>query len=308
MKPDSFNFDWYTANISDHPKTVLDASHRLGHSIIENRGVAFQYHRKAGYQVFDANENSVATVLFNDWDDQETIAFATSDFAVPFSSMVREIWPDKHTVTRLDSCADFFGTASYKKLERIGFKIAKKHDLKYDPRGDPLHPECGKTQYIGGKSSNFRTRLYEKGLHLISTTPQIQLMVKAGMNPSEISCLSFNGIQINNLSGWVRLELQARPDGEYARKVAATVTPEEAWFMTQWTSELANNALSLDLQRLHVRFQKQSSDERAFHFMCTQYAAVLERQYAELGSYECLGRTIMDTIQNYRQLQKMGRH
>lgn len=308
MKPDSFKFDWYSANINELPKPVLDCVSSLGDRIVENRGLAFQYHRKNGYQVLDNNDNTVATVLFNDWSDCETIAFSSSDAAMPFSFLVRETWPDNHTVTRLDSCADFFGSASYKKLERVGYKIAKKHDLKYDPRGDPLHPDSGRTQYIGGKSSNFRTRLYEKGLHLIATSPQIQLMIKAGIHPSELQSLSFDGVRIDNLSDWVRLELQARPDGAYARKVAATVTPEQAWFMTSWTSELANNALSLDLDRLYVRFKKQPNDEKALHFMCTQYAAVLERQAASLGSWDCLGRTIQEIIHDYRRLQKMSRH
>jgi len=307
MRPDSFKFDWYSANINDFPKTVIDSVFPLGHRIVENRGIAFQYHRKNGYQVFDDNDNSVATVLFNDWDESETIAFSSSDAAMPFSSIVRDKWPDKHTVTRLDSSADFFGTSSYKKLARIGLKVAKGHDLYYEIRGDLLHPEKGKTQYIGSDKSNFRTRLYEKGLHIISTSPEIQLMIKAGMKPSEISC--FEGAhKIDDLTQWVRLELQARPDGAYARKIASTVTPEQAWFMTGWTSQLAKDALSLDLERLYVRLKKQPNDEKALNYMAIQYANVIERQVESMGSWDCIGSKLRDIIKEYRRLQRLGIH
>jgi hypothetical protein len=96
---------------------------------------------------------------------------------------------------------------------------------------------------------------------------------------------------------WVRLELQARPQGEEARRLASVATPEQAWTFTDWSQHLAREAMALDLERFYVRTRKVSKDEEAMRWMCQQYGGMLSRFQADVGDWACVGLELGRIIQ-----------
>lgn len=89
---------------------------------------------------------------------------------------------------------------------------------------DELNPEAGETQYIGSRKSPYLGRLYEKGWEQLS---KIQAVFKGQLGSVDQILNTVTGDYVNP-ADWVRLELQARPKGEEARRLAAIATPEEA--------------------------------------------------------------------------------
>lgn len=292
-------FDWYQATIFDDEQAVLDSIAKLGHGIIPNRGIARMYHYDQGYQI-QSNFGIVATVLIGG-NGKYPHAFATSDNAPAFADLVRTEWPNKHRVTRVDATTDFHEFGSYDRLRSVCKEISKGFGLQFAQHSDELNRYAGRTQYIGSKTSEYRSRLYEKGLQIVGQLPEVR---NGSLCPADITvCHSTEGVSIR-APDWSRLELQARPKYEDGKLLAATLSPEEIWGMSKWTLELANKALALDLERVYIRAKRDSSDEKAFRAMVSQYANVLTRLRIDLGDWESVGLTIGDALVEIKKKPK----
>lgn len=292
MNPAKMNFDWYQATINADPVLVLQTIAKLGHELRPNDGIARMYRYNQGYQVHHTNLGIVANVVFGG-NGGNAHAWATSDHAPEFSNLVRTEWPDKHLVTRLDTAADFVEEGSYETLRKVCKKVAKGHRLKFAQQADELNKFAGRTQYMGSPTSDYRSRLYEKGFQVLGQLPQI---AKGQISVESVTSYQDMDGNVFNPAHWTRLELQVRPKHEEGKCKAAYASPEEAWFFSEWTSELAKAALLLDMERYYIRSKKQSTDEKAFKAMCGQYRNVLMRLRQDLGSWECLGLTIEEAL------------
>lgn len=288
-------FDWYQSTISENPNVVFETLKKLGTSVKANDSIARMYHYKQGFQVH-SHSGVVATVLLDR--EKEPHAFATSEHAQQFAELVRERWPEGHRVTRVDATQDFHETGSYEKLRKVCKSIAVNHKLKFPQYSDDINQKAGRTQYVGSPSSDFRCRLYEKGYQVIGQIPQVK---QGRLNPEDIPTWKDADGQVFNPDAWTRIELQARPKDDEGKRIAATITPEQVWAMSPWTMELAEKALSLNLERVYFRQKRVSDDEKAFRVMCSQYGNILKRLKDDLGGWEVLGLTINETI---KELEK----
>lgn len=175
--------------------------------------------------------------------------------------------------------------------------MAKKAKLAFPAVIDELNAKAGRTQYLGSPKSDYRVRIYEKGWEQV-----YKLGVQAPEAlPGDFRILNTATGEMVKPEDWTRIEGQCRPQGEEARRIAAIVSPEQAWTFTPWMQELAKRALSLDLQRAYIRTRKQSTDEQALRWMCDQYANMLTRLKGDLGDWQSVGLTIGDMIANREQ-------
>lgn len=184
-----------------------------------------------------------------------------------------------HRVTRVDSCADFDAPGAFSRLYRSCRAVKKAHRVMGGKAGDwEDFPEKGRTLYLGSKSSVNRARLYEKGLQ-----PEYAHLHR---------------------ENWVRLEVQVRPKGDTAGQLYASLSPVEVWGAGRWTRDLAAQVLKehVDPHPSGTTYRL-SERETALRWMCKQYGSHLVGLAQDLGSWDCVGRTLSEIIQE----QKKGR-
>lgn len=280
-------FDWYQATIEAPAKDVLSAIGKLGHELRAADGLARRYRYEQGAAVHH-HERGVVAHVFMGGNGGKPHAYASSDATDEFVALVRQEWPDSHLVTRMDAAQDFNEQGAYERLRKVAKRVAREHRLKFAKVEDELDATAGRTQYVGSTSSDYRARLYEKGWEQVGKL--LALYKGHRISPDSI-------VTITNTStgedvrpaDWVRLELQARPKEEEARRLAAVATPEQAWTFTDWSQRLAREAMALELERFYMRTRKVSKDEEALRWMCQQYGGMLARLKTDLGDWACVG-------------------
>jgi hypothetical protein len=285
LRVNPMRFDWYQPTIEDKPAHVIDQLLKLGHEIRRADGLAKAYRYQQGWEIHH-NDRGVVARVFAGGNGLYPHAIASSDETGPFVDLVRNEWPDRHLVTRLDSAQDFYAPGSYEKLRRVARKVAKTRRMCFQEVKDELNPQSGRTQYIGSKKSAYFGRLYEKGFEMQSKV----IGLLPGMKLTSITNTA-TGEQVKP-DDWTRLESQARPQGEEARRLAAIATPEQVWTFTEWSHELAKEAMALELERLYIRTRKTSKDDEALRWMCRQYGPMLGRLQNDVGDWDCVGREI----------------
>ena len=289
-------FDWYQTTIEAEARTVVETVAKLGHELRPADSLARRYRYDQGWAVHH-NQLGIVANVFAGGNGKNPHAFASSEATDNFVSLVRQEWPDRHLVTRLDAAEDFNEEGCYDRIRPVARRIAKRHRLNFPKYEDDLNPTAGRTQYLGSPSSDYRARLYEKGWEQVAKLLKLfkELPADIGENVTSIR----NEITGENVrpQDWTRLELQVRPRQEEGRRKAATVLPEEAWGFTDWATELAAEAMALDLERICIRTRKVSKDEEALRWMCQHYGAMLTRMNADYGDWACVGIEIGRMIQ-----------
>lgn len=185
-----------------------------------------------------------------------------------------------HRVTRMDACADFDESGAFERLYRACIRVKKDHRLKGSKAGDwEDFPEDGRTLYLGGQQSAVRARLYEKGKQ-----PEYRHVGRPE---------------------WVRLEAQVRPVSQAQKEAFSTVTPMQAWGATGWTRALAAAVLAehVDPHPVGTVYRRSERDE-SLMWMCRQYGAHLVSLRDELGSWDCVGRTIAEMLKEIDEAKK----
>lgn len=289
-------FDWYQATIEDSPHAVIEQVRKLGHEVRQADGAARRWRYKQGWEVIHNQRGTVAMVMAGG-NGEKPHAIATSDAAEPFAHLVRGCWPDRHLVTRCDAAEDFNEGGAYARLRRVARRVAKAHRLAFPQYHDPLNAKAGRTQYIGSPSSDYRCRIYEKGWEefgkIAAACRQAGFSAEAIANIKVMNTETGEYIEPEN---WTREELQVRPKNEDARRLVATLTPEQCWGVTPWALDLARDTMALDLERIVMRTHKRSKDEEAVRWMCNQYAGPLLRLQGKLGGPEAVGIELMRIV------------
>lgn len=274
------HFDWYQATIPENPivlvETLKDALSKGG-QIIEGRG-RHNYHQS--FRLQNARGERVAEVLAGGPNGHPN-ATASGLMTEGFVQLVREAWPD-HRVTRFDAAEDLAQEGAFNELEKVCRAVAKDLGVK----GRSIVPDDvteGRTYYLGAPSSDNRVRLYDKTAE-----------TRAKLPPERHSEIPEH---------WARLEVQVRPRKEF-KAYAAKFTPEQAWGFSGWTHELAKRAFSLQIERITMYAGRETDDERAFRFMVMQYGPLLHRLFKDLGSWDCVGKTIGDAIAEQQEARR----
>lgn len=185
-----------------------------------------------------------------------------------------------HRCTRVDSCADFEGPGAFEALLRAVLDVKREHGLYGDRGGDwDDHPELGRTQYLGARSSAVRARLYEKGKQ-----PEYAHLARWD---------------------WCRVEVQVRPQKE-ARERFAQVSALEVWGAGRWSRDLAARVLEQEVARAAAgTVHRERERDRALRWMVQQYGAHLVSLACDLGGFDVLGLTLGEMIEEERQRRRL---
>lgn len=295
-------FDWYQTTIEADPREVVHTIAKLGHELRPADGLARKYRYDQGWAVHH-NQSGVVAHVFAGGNGGKPHAYASSQATDAFVDLVRTEWPERHLVTRMDAAEDFIEENCYDRIRPVARRIAKRHRLNFPKYEDDLNPAAGRTQYIGSPSSDYRARLYEKGWEEVA---KLLALFKGEIpaNLAENVTTITNTVTGENVrpQDWTRLELQVRPRQEEGRRRAATVAPDEAWGFTDWATELAKEAMALELERIVIRTRKVSKDEEALRWMCQHYGAMLTRLQGDLGDWACVGLEIGRMIEQQNSL------
>lgn len=275
-------FDWYQATIEASPEAI-------GNALLERLpgAVGFESGRgrnnyKASMMVKTADGDTLATILHGGFNGAPN-ALASGEAAEAFSHIIREMWPDAHRVTRLDSAQDVTGDFETMRAtcRAIGADCGIK-GFSYTPD----NADEGATYYLGATSSPTRSRLYEKGKQMRAQVVEPQSV------PAD----------------WVRFEVQWKPVRE-ARLTAALLTPDQVFGVSAWTKRAAVELFSANPDRFISQTRLETTFERRHRSMLAQYGnhlrdlvgregtpeAFLSRLWADLGfDRQALGPLAMD--------------
>ncbi len=280
-------FDWYAATCPGvHPMELLEGLRSdLGGTVREGR-------RRLGYgqafQVIDKRDEVLAEVLCGSVSGGhvEPHACASGEAAHEFAFALRERLP-AHRVTRMDAAEDFDEPGAFERITQTMMEVKARTGVK-GRWIKPDEPEDGATYYLGSTSSSVSARGYQKGLQL-----------RKRMHPLTRSLVSEH---------WARLELQVRPGKGAAKEVAASCTPEQAWGFAEWSRELAQEAMALDVARVAgLGWKGQTDDERAFDWMLRHYGGMLKRMRDDLGDWTCVGLQLGQRLQEIEEAEKAGK-
>lgn len=278
-------FDYYSATVDAPPQVIIKTLSDLGHELQDSTPLARSYRYQQGFKVFHQREGVAATICTGG-NGPRTLVFASGQNTDKFVKLVRSEWPDNHFVTRADPAQDFIQPKSYDKLQKVCKTIAKNNGLQFPSYVDTLNPKAGRTQYIGSPKSNFRARLYEKGLE------QLALMK---WQPNDVYFYTPEGQKVLP-DDWVRLELQVRPQGDAAKYLAAHAEPEQYFGFSNWTHELAQKAFALELERITLRQHKHLANDEKLRWMCKMYGNALLNLFDDVGSWSAVGINIGDML------------
>lgn len=255
MEPGTSKFDWYRATVPVHPDVLTDACVELAgkYPQIEEGKGRFNYLRS---RTILAAGDRVATILYGG-DNGHPNVEASGNRAPALAEMLRAGGP--HRVTRCDIAIDLHGDALFEQLVGLASSIAAKHRLGLRRISNPLDRTAGDTVYIGSRKSTVFARIYEKG---------------------KADRAAFSEDEAEALQGWVRCELEVKPQKDMKDR-AATVQPDEFWGISAWTAQLAKEALNMSPDPLPFHPRRLASDERAYRFAVQQYRAVMQRRCAD---------------------------
>jgi hypothetical protein len=180
----------------------------------------------------------------------------------------------KHRPSRIDHAIDRCDPGLFHMLEEYTKDLAREFRLKWEPAGDQVTPDAGRTFYIGSRASQVFVRVYEKGLKYAH---------EMGLPVTE------------ELRNWIRIELEFKPQNRKARELAPVIEPAQMWGSTRWTSRLSERVLAMATQPVSIRERRESSRERALRFMASQYRTHLHGLLQDCEGDETeFGRHIID--------------
>jgi hypothetical protein len=250
------HFDWYRATVPASVELLTQVTMELAgkYAQIEEGKGRFNYLRS---RVVSAGGDRVATILYGGSNGHPNIE-ASGNRAPALAAMLRAGGP--HRVTRCDVAVDLYGEGLFDELGALATSIAREQGLCLRRVSNPIDRTAGDTVYLGSRKSVVFARIYEKG--------------KADRR-------AYSDDHAEVLHGWVRCELEVKPQKEMKSR-AAFIEPDEFWGISAWTAQLASEALSMSPDPLPFHPRRLASDERAYRFAIAQYRAVLWRRLRDV--------------------------
>jgi hypothetical protein len=179
------------------------------------------------------------------------------------SSAIRKHWPEKHNVSRLDSCEDYDGAEV---LDRLVCLVDECKDPRVKAKAIvPRGSDDGATYYWGASTSRVMVRVYEAG------------KMKDRLHYGR--------------PNWVRAEAQVRPGKSMEKQLAAHISPLDAWGFSGWSRRAAERLAECEVQRFTPAADAPTFDKTTL-YLARQFRRHLVEMLADFGDWECLGREI----------------
>ncbi|MFN7610152.1 MAG: replication initiation factor domain-containing protein [bacterium] len=184
---------------------------------------------------------------------------ASGSSAVQSASWLRSAFTRDHRVSRADVCFDTVAEGAWESVTAAVEEIARSSGVAVLYVGDPDSVRgSGRTMYFGSTTSSARVRVYEKG----------RKERAAG--------------DLSADPGWVRIELQYRPQRDGKRE-AAGVEPEGLWGCARWTAAVSERVLARVPSWSPPLAPERSPAEERLEHMLRQYGRTLREVERERG-------------------------
>lgn len=257
-------FDYYSASLAED----VEGDDAVDYFVSLDLGVPTRSVGNHGYATqvdFMAGKRRVVQVSYGGSQKRPLVVAsgASTDRVV---ELVRRRWPD-HRVTRVDAALDWDDPAAWATTTGAALDLARRRGIKTSVQGDWLDAVDGRTLYLGGRASGFRTRIYEKGLQ----------MSEAGR------------------PAWVRAECQWRPD-RAQKLLAARLTPLEVWGGSRWGRELLEALSGLSVAPIKGQPWTPPDDLRARNALLKQYGRTITAWANEVGGFDVLAQILEDEL------------
>lgn len=167
-----------------------------------------------------------------------------------------------HRPSRIDGAVDLAAPGLFEAYKRLSRSMAKKHGLRWEPKGDWCTADAGRTIMLGSRRSQVCLRVYEKGL---------EQAAKHGLEVTD------------EMRHHVRIEVEFKPQNPVARKAARTIEPAALWGLADWLTDFTREAFAADAERVKVTHRREADHHRALRFMAQQYRSHLEMLLDECG-------------------------
>lgn len=262
-------FDWYAATVRVDASELESA---LSIALQADPRPARGLHGYPNGTDFLLDGNVVAKMIWGG--SQSPHVWASGTDARELARILRELCPDSHYVTRVDVAYDFVEGEPWRFLYDCALWTAdtlesgelRKRPLRLATLGDWVREDegfpGGRTLYVGSQHSPVFARLYEKGKQMRALFPD----------------------QLDKYpEGWVRLELQVRPEGD-ARWEVAKLEPAAIWGTARWARQLHAQVFGGELSAVLMAAHRPADDERAWKFLLRQYGPLLRRRAAPSGT------------------------
>lgn len=259
-------FDGYSATTTEaHRDDLMALIFQPGDQVRSGRGFHSFGERHA---VVDPTGEQAGAVMCGGRQGDRVMLEVKGDRSPGVVEALRERFD--HRCTRVDSCVDFERPGAFLELLEPVTRVKHEFRLYGERRGDWDHPELGRTQMVGAKSSAVRLRLYEKGKQ-----PEYRHL---------------------NRPDLVRAEIQIRPSKD-AKTAYAHISAVDVWGASKWTRALAAELLGQMLDpHPPGTVRKLATRERALRFMVKQYASHLVGLADDLGGWDVLGLTLQEMV------------
>ena len=287
MKP---RFDWYQGTVSAEVPAIREAL--LARACDGPRNAEPMKRAPHGYafgERIDDMDGQVAMIWWGGMHERPHVVSSGESAALVAGVLRSEFGGGRHTVSRADICTDYAEPGAYDRLQSVALEVARERRIKVGTAGDHLVTMCGRTVYLGAKSSHTRLRIYDKAAELREKFQHDAQRLSEV--PSELA----------------RFECQVRPQTPEGKAAAACAEPVAMMGSAAWMRELVQRVEGLELQPFQAgRAWRQSDDARSYDFMLAQWGGLLQRLASDLGSWECLGLQLRDDLSERASLKRRG--
>jgi DNA relaxase NicK len=201
----------------------------------------------------------------------------SGDGAESWVDHLQREYPTLHT-TRIDSAVDWAAPGLFDRIIDSSVPVAASSRIKILSAGDWHSPDKSRTLYFGAPSSRVRVRLYEKGAEVLEKY----------------------GAKIPNLAslipaGWVRLEVQIRPDNEQLLSVVHRMPAVDLFGASKVSRSIIAQIDGVNLPKLRVqKVRVPLAVEQGYQQALTQYGPTLARYRAFCGDDAFIARMVAD--------------
>lgn len=251
------HFDWYRATVPTSVQMLTAKCMELAgeYPALKEGPGRFNYtHSK---EISRCGVERVATILHGGANGHPNVE-ASGPQAQALSSLLRA--SRAHRVTRCDIAVDMLSDTLYERLRGVTKQISDEHRVAWS---EITHrdKDKGNTVYLGSRKSAVFARVYEKGKAEWEKIAPVD--------------------RYDDLKGWVRIELEVKPQKEM-RERAASMEPSEFWGISPWTAQLAEEAFDMTAEPIPFHPRRQASDERAWATSINQYRNIYQRRCEQL--------------------------
>lgn len=276
MTPQGTRFDAYSATTraATHEQ-AFGFLYKLGDDVYQSKGMHGFAERVAAK---DSTGSEVGYVMWGGSHGDRIMIEVKGERTPATVERIRQL--EEHSVTRVDSCADFEAPDEFMRLYGIMKAVKEERQIYAQHLGDWEMPELGRTYWMGAKSSPVRCRLYEKGKQ-----PEYRHLGRPD---------------------WARAEIQVRPQKE-AKKGFASLTSDQVWGAARWTRDIAGHILAGHVNPHPAgTVYRLDSDEKALRWMCRQYGPRMLAAAEELGGWDLLGLTLREMCKEEERAKRLG--